>query len=403
MIVSPVAFGESLGDWYVTPLNGGVARTESGLHVGFKSYIPTDTSYVYRPWLFVATFEPTTGDLQKLRRYDPLPAGVVDDNGNIKAFAVSNGEVFATNLISWDEDDVPRNQTLFIGHLDDDTVQWEVDLGWSSAQYEVTDIGWDGEAFAVHSCLNSTGDVFVARVSPEGEVLLPLTKYGDAYSGGGRPLGYRMSTNAESGMSYVFDTPGFGRGLGGHDRSGRSVVWAPDVSMDLVIPELNISADRDATDQGLSAEPGGGVWTAWSQGDVNGNDQQVVAHVTVDGEIDQAVVYATYDSSIEGVWRPAGVTSRSSRDVWVADVLSREIRSYSIVDAVVSPPHALVQDIFYDGERATLLDVSDTKAFDWQDERWLWFSESRPNVFPVIHVVKVIGDCQYLPATRPAQ
>jgi hypothetical protein len=82
VVVSPERV-ELAPDWdRLIALNGGVWRTESGLHVSWTAYRPVEGRDEAHMWLFVGTFDPTNGELLHLRKYDVLPpvAGVGDSN-----------------------------------------------------------------------------------------------------------------------------------------------------------------------------------------------------------------------------------------------------------------------------------------------------------------------------------
>jgi hypothetical protein len=189
MVVTPDSLtGESTG---ISTFRGGGWQTESGVHLAWQAYVSIEGAdqYHVRQKLYIGTFAPADGSLVKLQKYDPLPEDVISvggsSRGNLTAVSGTNTELFAVATASGTEDLEPRNQSLFIGKLDDDSVWIEVDIGFPMGVYDTTDMGWDGEAFVVNSRANSTGEIFVTRVSPQGEVLLPLTTYGINTQSGG--------------------------------------------------------------------------------------------------------------------------------------------------------------------------------------------------------------------------
>ncbi len=388
-----IEFDESFG---VTALNGGVWRTESGLHVGWRApqLMPDDSS---RPRVLVATFDPVDGSQTDILEYDVLPANARSNNSNYQGMCGTDTELFATSMRSWDEESNPRNQSLLIGRLDDEAYRLEVDLGWPSGEYDVTDIGWDGEAFAVHSRNNGTGEIFVARVSPEGEVLLPLTKYGGTASPGGTPLGYHMSTDPVSGMSYLFDTPSTGRFLSGHDRGGAPPSWADGAPLNVLIPELLIGEGKGAANGNLSTDSEGGAWLTWYQ-DAPGLQryENVAAHVTAAGQVDQTVKFG-----LATQLSPA-IIAVSPTEALVAPEELGTMTLYRIEGSTVTSSQILMQDWDdYDIEEGRL-DLRVQTGFAWRDEHWMWFTESRIDLSPVIHILKVKDGCRYVPATVPA-
>jgi hypothetical protein len=400
IVVKPEVFGDPPDAWGITPLNGSVWRTVSGLHVAWKTSLAvrTDAGVVSHPWLFVATFDPTTGATRKLRRYDILPDNATLNDSNIRAVSGSTSDVFAASFRSFDVANAqPRNQTLLLGRLDDETIRLQVDLGWKSDAEDVPDIGWDGEAFAVHARVSSTNEIFVARVSPAGQLVLPPTKYGSTGSPGGTPLGYRMSTDPISGMSYLLDVPGVGRFLSGHDRSGQAVPWAATRPMNILIPELNVIDESLSTQGGLATDGAGGVWTTWNQQQASREIVRIAAHLNSAGKVDSSLVLRAPDTSSTVNREPApAVVAESSSEVWIAERVHQQIYLYEIDGMTAPDPKLVFQNPYFDGSSSTFLSIRDMSGVGWRDERWIAFTEQSN----VMHIIKLSGSCSYLPATK---
>ncbi len=383
--------------WGLYPLRGGVWRTEGGLHVGWLAgvAVPGDGSVVSRLWIYVATFDPTTGARKHLRRYDVFPSDVTFEsgNGNIRGISGSDGETFAASLRSYDiATSTPRNQTLFLGSLVDDSFQRQVDLGWKSDQEDAPDISWDGGAYAVHAKNNATGEISVARVSATGDLLLPASVYGSTPS---PAVAYSMSTNPVSGVSYLFDTPGVGRFLSGHDRSGRMLPWA-------AARPLDLGSETGSSSPGVAAEPQGGAWVTWNQGDATGV-VHIAAHVTNAGQVDKRFELRTPDVSGSVIRTPTAVLSESNSRVWLALWALQGTYLYEVEGMTVISPRLVFQNQYFDGTSDTALRVGEMGAVSWQHERWLWFTETftGSTIGTVLHVVKVQGDCKYGAAYKP--
>jgi hypothetical protein len=236
---------------------------------------------VSKPWIFVSSFDPATGIRRELRRYDEFPQGAMLDTGDVQGFAGTEMGLFATSLQSWDASHQPRNQVLLIGHVGNAT-SVKVDLGWPSGMYYVTDIGWDGEAFAVHARRNATGELFLTRVDPQGRLILSLVRYGSTPSPGGTPLGHRLATGRVSGMTYLLDTPALGVYVSGHDRAGQPFPWTANGPFVLTIPEL-ADPDGAALAPGVVADAQGGAWITWSIYAPLGGFHKAAAHITAEG------------------------------------------------------------------------------------------------------------------------
>ncbi len=384
--------------WSINPLSGGVWRTSSGLHVAWKAYVATPGDggmLVSRPWLFVSTFDAVSGGLRRLRRYDLFPFDVTSDSGDVHSVGGADSEIFAASMRSWDTNMQPRNQTLFLGRLDDDASRSEVDLGWSAGANTVRHIGWDGEAFAVHASGTSTPAEIVARVSPAGQLILPSARYGSA------GLDYRISTNAQSGMTYLLNLS-LDSLLSGHDRSGQPLPWAATSAFKVIIPGIN-EGGGSAFNPGLAADSSGGAWLMWSQ-DYNTGMIGVAAHVTQDSQVDRWFRTNSPDMSTGVNRTPApAVIARGPSRALIAEKIGQRVYIHEYDDPVVSPPRLILDNHYFDNTAATTLAIGFMNAFDWQDETWLSFSEQRTNVATVLHVVKVHGGCKYSPATKPAQ
>jgi hypothetical protein len=378
IVVSPEALGQP-SEWGLVPFKSGVWRTEGGLNVGWYASVGAPVS---RPWLYVATFDPSTGVLQRLRRYDVLPPDATINDSNIRAISGSSDEAFAASLRSYDVvAGQPRDQTLFIGRLDDDSVQLQVDLGWKSDAEDVADIGWDGEAFAAHAYLASTHEIFVARATPEGNLVLPSTKFGTTPSSA---AGYRTSTNSASGMTFLFDAPGSGRFLSAHDLSGNAPSWASPAPLDLAIPGSTM-ADDSAFRPGVEADSDGGAWAAWVTYDAGGGFVRAAAHVTSRGVVDQSFIL----SLSTGQTSPA-VGGGSAKTVWIADSDGYNIFAATFSDGVLSTPVKAVTGPFASGS-GDVWHPDNMASVDWKNERWLSFTENAG----VLHIVRIQAGCTY--------
>jgi len=372
-----------MAPWAPYKVAGGIWRTSTGLHVAVKADVGK-IGADHHLWLYVATFDPTRGSLSRLRRVDVFPTGVTFETGDIQGIGGSGSELFAACLRSWDGQQRPRNQTLFIGRLDDDAFQLNVDLGWLSGEYDVAHLGWDGEAFAVHAMNNATREVFVTRVSPTGQVVLPLSKYGATPSDG---RSYRISTNPISGMSYLFDAPGSQRLVSGHDQVGTPFSWAFPSAFDLIIAGFAPSF-AGAVRPGVAADAIGGAWLAWNKDD---QPNRAVAHISKEGTPDQWGVISMQSGS-----RSPAIIASSPKQVWVADSDTRDIWAAELDDGIATAPQRLVTGPYPKGS-PNIWGADDLEGTAWNNERWMSFSEPGN----IVHVVKVEPDCVYRNASQP--
>jgi hypothetical protein len=257
----------------------------------------------------------------------------------------------------------------------------QVDLGWASGEYDVAYVGWDGEAFAVHSEDNATGEVFVTRVSPSGQVVLPQTPYGRTTSPG---VSYRMSTSSVSGMSYLFDATGFNRFVSGHDRVGTPLPWAYPTPLNVTVPGA-VKMDDSAFYPGVSADEEGGVWVAWVTYGLGGGFVRAAAHLNASGVAD-----AQFFLPVSSGQDSAAVGALSAATVWIADSDSYDILKAEYQNGVLGPVENLVLGPYGRGSSNAWW-PDKLSGLNWNDERWMSFTE--PN--NILHVVKVKPGCVY--------
>ena len=240
-------------------------RTDSGLHVGYSVEVEADmsshiTAEQTRTVGVYSTFEPETGKPTGHRVFDVVPvnAGGIDRVG----FGPDDHYAFA---YSWPTNPGASPEYLAVGSLHDDKEPVVVELARSKNEQWTNQIDWDGEAFVVHAHGGADGapsHLQVARVSTDGELLMPLADFGKSGSPGWGDLGHKIRTVPETGWSYVLTADG-PRFLSAHDRSG---VLMEGTTADAPLQLLSTS--------GLS--PGGAVrpalgadsealWVSWAQ------------------------------------------------------------------------------------------------------------------------------------------
>jgi hypothetical protein len=215
----------------------------------------------------VATFDPETGRLREMRSFDLFPADATAME--LHGAAGQEDATFAESYV-WSGGANPSWGKLMIGNADDPGVRFEVDLKRPEPWRGVTDVTWDGEAFAVHAWDdNIHRQLFVARVSPSGQLLLPLAVYGQSPQGGfGEPEeklgGYTVATSANTGRSFHFD-PRSGRLVNAHERAGAPVPWAP--------KNIEVLGRRGSGNfAGSATDDVDGVWFAWQDRNDMGTD-----------------------------------------------------------------------------------------------------------------------------------
>ena len=154
---------------------------------------------------------------------------------------------------------------------------------------ELPDIGimchtaWDGEAFAVHSSGGPDAyggkEFFVARVAPDGSVLLPFTNFGSAQDQCNYDIGLHLDTVPDTGITYGFATGG-GAWLVGHDRVGASLPGAfPAPKSIQAIGTVTGSAGTGALGVGPD-----GAWVGWIRQDAAVGAVATAQRLDLDGD-----------------------------------------------------------------------------------------------------------------------
>jgi hypothetical protein len=379
---------------------GGVWRTEKGLHVGWKAFrAASDGGSTYKPWLFVATFDASNGTLTSVDRHDVLPNGITSSTGDIQAFA-GNGMGFASSTRFYDSTAMrSANQGLVLGQIDEATHRF-VDLRWDSGTGDVTDIAWDGEAYAVHSKSHS-GEIVVTRVDGDGQVVLPHHVYGTTPSAGGMAMGYRVSTNPIAGTTFLLDAPAGlpGRFLSGHHRSGESFSWAMTTPLNVVIPELNVIDETFADYVGIAADEEGGAWTSWDQDTVDGKVARIVAHLDAAARSDRAVILQPTTLSTQNHSPDPAIVAVSGTRAWIAERVHQQILFHEVSLSAEPVRRVVLDNPRFDGTPSTFLAVVGMGGVAWKGEYWLWAVEhfTGAGSGDVLHVMQIAGACTYVP------
>jgi hypothetical protein len=164
-------------------------------------------------------------------------------------------------------------------------------------------VAWDGEAFNME--LGSSGFyTWALRLNPDGSVKQPLSKYGmlvDA-SYEGYDLGYKISTSAKSGVTYLFAAT-YQRQITGHTRDGTLLSWIPAGGV-LTLPlflgppyyDMGIISSGGATSPTVSADDQGGAWIAWWQETNRLHNLLGVQHIAADGVLGTPLWFDEYAS-----------------------------------------------------------------------------------------------------------
>jgi hypothetical protein len=177
-------------------------------------------------------------------------------------------------------------------------------LGIGTADF----IAWDGEAFNMELD-SSDKSTWVARLNSDGSLKQAPTRYGlmtDSSFEGFEP-GYKLSTNATSGMTYLFSAT-YQRNVTGHTRYGKPLSWIPAEGV-LTLPlysgppyeDMGISSDGGATGPAVSADDQGGAWIAWNQSTTREHSLLGIQHIAAEGALGPTMWFDPYGSMAQSL------------------------------------------------------------------------------------------------------
>lgn len=172
-------------------------------------------------WIIISALSGINGDSSI--PHDMIPSAVGVSAGAYYGTTVGSSTLTAF-LTNWGLD--PEKYADGYLYIVDNGETKEVGLDPMGTLIGAVHVAWDGEAFVVHGYggLPELADVpgyplWMMRVSESGDVIQDWTLFGSTPSVGYGDLGFKVSTDANSGYTYVFDAAG-GAYLNGHDRQG---------------------------------------------------------------------------------------------------------------------------------------------------------------------------------------
>jgi len=367
-------------------VRGGLLRAENAVLVVWKGYrgYPDGTIPAFledtRTWVVVTALDPGTGAVLSHQLVDVFPPEVLTTESDVWSVALNPDGAFAV-AGSWGSSQEVGPLELTLGRLGTEGVV-QVDYCEDEecdATHVPTEVGWDGEAFAVHTHAADAG-LEVARIAPDGTLLLPLTRYGAIGSAGYGIFGHRTLTNAESGNTIVFDADGSLR-VSGHARDASSLPWVGEEGLIQVLPDL------DSTNfPALGLEDGGGAWLVFS--DMYGaNLYSQAAYLAPDGNV-AAPLRIDPPADDPGRGEAHAVVAHGADSALIYSRTGYRLYEYEITEGTLSEPRIVVS---WSDE---MLDLREMIAVEYGEERWLAFSQARElNV----RVLKAVPGCVYPP------
>jgi hypothetical protein len=269
------------------------------------------------------------------------------------------------------------------------------DLGIRSADI----IAWDGEAFNVE--LDSSDfSTWSVRLNPDGSVKQPPTKYGlmvdSSYEG--YDLGYKISTNAISGVTYLFSAT-YPRNITGHTRDGKPLAWIPAEGV-LTLPlysgppysDKGIDSAGGATHPAVSADDQGGAWIAWTQSTNREHSLLGIQHIAADGALGRTMWYETTWSMAHSLLARspdrALLLTSNAYELYLCDVIGDKLSEPRLL--TVEQPHGLAETVDY--REMQLLSDGSTD--------WLVMQQGTRSTVAV-RVLKIAPGCVY--PTHPTE
>lgn len=392
IVVSP-ALLPNPGTWGPSrvPIRGGLWRSDAGLHVAWLADKGSDFEKgLVRRWLVVSTFDPRTGDLLQHQLTDLYP-GPGSEDQYVTALRGRADGTFAYDYSYWGATvESISGSFLRIADLDapDDFTETVLFPGGQLLERIPSDVGWDGEAFAVHAW--GGGELHVARVAEDGTLVLPYEAFGVTGSPGYGEFGYKATTDVTSGRSFVFEANS-SRRLNGHERDGTQLSWT--AGSGYPVP-VDGRSDSTSGRLAVAADSDGGAWVAWKDLDAI---EGVAGHVGAGGLVDADGVLEQAPED-HGTFFNFGVEATDTGS-WVAAVFGSGIYGFDIAPDGSTRSRNLVVDRHPDAKN---FDIRSIQVVDSHGERWLHYIEYPSGAPAIIRVLRVDTGCTY-PPTEPAQ
>jgi len=310
-----------------------------------------------------------------------LPEGITYPDGRIDSVAGRSDGTFAIGY-EWREAGVWHNEVALL-RLDETEPYARVVLPAASAADDLgpqTHAAWDGEAFAMHAYgIPPQFSLFVARVSAEGELLLPFTRYGETVNVGYGPLGHKTATSAESGRSYVLDG-GYSVLLSGHLRDGDRLPGTEGGAKVVDIEDVFVGG---TTPVAVAADPTG----AWLSAKAGGAELAIpVQRTNLDGAPQGPPLLL--DPFVGG-----GIVSMAMLPLSDSLVLllgsGTNIHRQDLAGGKLSKPVALL-----DGTKWGDIDIRQMSAVQWNGETWLTYHQASYAIH--VRLLKATPGCVYV-------
>jgi len=373
----------------VGALSGPLWARADALHVAWVGYHSHSGGKTSVPWLVVGTIHPDLGTIVDAQTYSLFPPALTYVDCAIYSFAGRSDGTFAVGH-AWVEDGKrpPRVAIGRLGSPELKTALIPLAVGDANMFAGQSAAGWDGEAFALHGYdAPPQFALFAARVDDQAQVLLPFTEFGWTKNPAYTVFTHRVSTDATSGRSFVFDADG-PRIVNAHERSGDQTPLTKAGPMEL---KASGASEADSQYGVVSADSEGGAWFAWADDVVWGaRPSLAVAHLDAKGSVTHSFKTQPPAGDAGNFARHALVPRPTG--AWLVSATGYGMYTFDVADSGLSAPARLVEGLSDDN------DVRDMEAIEFQGERWVSYAEYKAERF--IRVLKAKPGCVY-PA-RPA-
>ncbi len=245
-----------------------------------------------------------------------------------------------------------------------------------------THAAWDGEAFAMHAYgIPPQFSLFVARVSAEGELLLPFTRYGETVNVGYGPLGHKTATSPESGRTFVFDDFAL---LSGHLRDGARIPGTDGGPKAIVAANVTWPPSEALA---VAAHAAGG-WASWFVSPGALSPFVPVQPLDLDGNpAGPALVIPAKPNPTESVMGMALLPLGDALTVFMATQV--DIHRFDFDGSGVGKPVGLLG-----GADQGDIDIRQMAAVRWNGEIWLAYHQASYAIH--VRLVKATPGCVYV-------
>jgi hypothetical protein len=275
------------------------------------------------------------------------------------------------------------------------SLEFSADLGIRTADF----IAWDSEAFNMELD-SSDKTTWAVRLNPDGSIKQSPTKYGlmldSSYAG--YDLGYKISTNSTSGVTYLFSAT-FERDITGHTRDGKLLPWIPAEGV-LTLPlftgspyqEMGISDIGGATRPTVSTDDQGGTWIGWKQSTNRDHSLLGIQHIAMDGALGPTVWFDKFGSMAHSL------LARSPERALLLASNGYEMYLCDVAGGKLSEPRLLTEEQPYGS--AEVVDYREMQILTDGNTDWLVMQQGTQSTVAV-RVLKIALGCVY--PTHPTE